>query len=617
MSTVAGRADAPLPDRCVHEWFAGRVSGTPDATALEFADRRLSYAELDARANRLAHLLRARGVRPDVPVAVCAQRSPEVVTALLAVLKAGGHYLPLDPEYPAERLAFMVADSGARLLLVEPELADRFAATGLELVAIEPQWSAVAGLPTTAPPSAARPDDLAYVMYTSGSTGRPKGVAVTHRNIMRLVHEADYADLDPGQVVLMLAPLSFDLSTFEVWGALCNGGRLAVLPQGTPTAASVERAVRRHGVTVALLSTGLFQHVVRTRPGALATVRQVLVAGDVAPPAEVRMLVEQGVEVVNGYGPTECTTFCCARRGVTLDETRGSIPIGRAITRTTTYVADEDGVTRVPDGEPGELLVGGPGVARGYLGRPALTAERFVPDPYGTVPGARLYRTGDLVTRDRDGVLHFHGRRDQQVKINGHRVELGEVEAALSNHPQIRAAVAAVRPTPAGDKQLVGYVVSDTLDRPGPPLREYLRERLPEYLVPTAWVRLAELPLNPNGKVDRTALPTPGADPADAPAAAPRTPVEQAVVEVWADLLAVTAIGVHDDFFELGGHSLLATEVIALLGERFPVELPVSAVFDAPTPALLAERVHEALAERVAQLSDAEVESMLSQVREP
>ncbi|MFJ6380971.1 amino acid adenylation domain-containing protein [Kitasatospora sp. NPDC092039] len=616
MSTVVGRADAPLPDRCVHEWFAGRASGTPDVTALEFGGRRLTYAELDSRANQLAHLLRARGVGPDAPVAVCAQRSPEVVTALLAVLKAGGHYLPLDPEYPPERLAFMVADSGARILLVEPGLADRFAATGLDRVAIEPDWSAAAGLPTTAPASGAVPDDLAYVMYTSGSTGRPKGVGVTHRNVLRLVHEADYADLDPGQVVLMLAPLSFDLSTFEIWGALCNGARLAVLPQGVPTAASIEEAVRRHAVSVALLSTGLFQHVVRTRPGALATVRQVLVAGDVAPPAEVRMLVEQGVEVVNGYGPTECTTFCAARRGVTLAETRGSVPIGRAITRTSLYVVAEDGVSLLPAGEPGELLVGGPGVARGYHGRPALTAERFVPDPYGTVPGARLYRTGDLVTEGPDGQLLFHGRRDQQVKINGHRIELGEVEAALSNHPEVRAAVAAVRPTPAGDKQLVGYVVSDTLDRPGRPLREYLGGLLPEYLVPTAWVRLPELPLNPNGKVDRAALPAPGDDSDRAPVTVARTPVERAVVEVWSELLSVAAIGVHDDFFELGGHSLLATEVVALLGERFPVELPVSAVFDARTPAQLAERLREAITERVEQLSDAEVESMLSQVIE-
>ncbi|MFJ6623661.1 amino acid adenylation domain-containing protein [Kitasatospora sp. NPDC091335] len=604
-----------LPDTPLHQRVAQHAAATPWAVALECAGERLTYAELDVRANQVAHLLGEHGVGPGDPVAVCAGRDIEVVVALLGVLKAGGYYVPLDPEYPAERLAFMAADSGARILLVQAEWVDRFdAVPGLRAVLIT-KGRMAPDLPVTAPPVAVRPDDLAYLMYTSGSTGRPKGVGITHRNVLRLVHEVDYADLDAGQVVLMLASLSFDASTFEIWAPLANGARLAVLPQGIPTGESIERAVRDHGVTLLMLTSGLFQHVVRTRPTALAGVRHVLVVGDVAPPAEVRALIELGVEVSNGYGPTECTTFSCVRRGITPAETGGSIPIGTAITNTTAYVVDDRGGL-TPPGAEGELLVGGPGVGRGYLGRPALTAERFVPDPFGTTPGGRLYRTGDLVARQEDGLFRFLGRRDQQVKILGHRVEPGEIEAALGNHPELAAAAVAVRLTAVGDKQLVGYVVPEGEAAPtGAQLRAYLRERLPDHLVPTAFVTLAGLPLTPNGKVDRAALPAPAAGGA-APEAVARTPLEEAVAAIWTELLGVHPIGVDDDFFELGGHSLLATQVATLLGDRFPVALPARAVFDEPTVARLAGRLQRAITEHVMQLSDAEVESMLSQVRE-
>ncbi|MFI8458177.1 amino acid adenylation domain-containing protein [Kitasatospora sp. NPDC085464] len=605
----------PLPDLSLHQRVAQHAAAAPQAVAVECAGERLTYAELDARANQVAHLLGEHGVGRGDPVAVCAGRDTEVVVALLGVLKAGGYYVPLDPEYPAERLAFMAADSGARILLVQPESAHRFdAVPGLHAVPMA-KGPVAPGRPTTPPPVATHPDDLAYLMYTSGSTGRPKGVGITHRNVMRLVHGVDYVDLDPGQVVLMLASLSFDASTFEIWGPLANGARLAVLPQGIPTGETIERAVRDHGVTLLMLTSGLFQHVVRTRPDALAPVRHVLVVGDVAPPAEVRALIELGVEVSNGYGPTECTTFSCVRRGVTPAETAGSIPIGAAITNTTAYVVDDRG-RRTPPGTEGELLIGGPGVGLGYLGRPALTAERFVPDPFGTTRGGRLYRTGDLVVRQDDGLFRFLGRRDQQVKILGHRVEPGEIEAALSNHPELAAAAVAVRPTAAGGKQLVGYVVPAGDAAPtGAQLRAYLGERLPDHLVPTAWVTLAALPLTPNGKVDRAALPDPAAG-GRGPVTAARTPLEESVAEIWTELLGVDPIDVHDDFFTLGGQSLLATQVVARLQERFPVALPVRAVFDAPTVERLAALVHRAITEHVEQLTDSEVELMLSQVRE-
>ncbi|MFE0461119.1 amino acid adenylation domain-containing protein [Kitasatospora sp. NPDC058965] len=468
--------------------------------------------------------------------------------------------------------------------------------------------------PTRAPGNTATGADLAYVMYTSGSTGRPKAVGVTHRNIHQLVRRGRFADLGADEVFLHVASLSFDAATFELWGALCNGARVAIVPAGIPSAAAVEAAVREHGVTLALLTAGLFQHVVRTRETAFATARRVLVGGDVLPPAESRVLLAQGVELSNVYGPTECTVFCAVRRGVTGAETLAAVPIGPPVPGATAAVLDERGEP-VPDGEYGELVVGGPVVAQGYLGRPALTAERFVPDPLAAEPGARRYRTGDLVRRDADGTLHFAGRADQQVKILGHRVELGEIEAALGTHPEVRSAVVAVHRTAAGDKQLVGHVaVTAALAEPvGPALRAYLRDRLPEYLVPTAWVRLDELPLTSNGKIDRAALPAP-APTGDYARPAPDGPVEQAVAEVWGELLGVDRIAADDDFFTLGGHSLLATQVVALLCERFPVELPVSAVFEHPTVAGLAAALVRALTDHVAQLSDTEVESMLTQV---
>ncbi|MFI9275600.1 amino acid adenylation domain-containing protein [Kitasatospora sp. NPDC052896] len=616
MSTSVGQATAPRPEWCVHELFAERAAAAPGSVALECGERRLSYGELDALSNQVAHLLRESGVGPGTAVAVCAVRGPGAVVALLAVLKAGGHYLPLDPEYPAERLAFMLADSAAGLVLVQPEFADHPGLAGRPAVLLEEGWPAAVGRPRSAPGAAVTAADLAYVMYTSGSTGRPKAVGVTHRNVYQLVREGRFADLGAGEVFLHLASLAFDAATFELWGALCNGARLAILPAGIPSAAAVEAAVREHGVTLVLLTAGLFQHVVRTRPLAFAPVRRVLVGGDVLPTAESRALLAQGVELSNVYGPTECTVFCCVRRGVTEAETRAGAPIGPPVPGATAAVLDERGEP-VAVGERGELVVGGPVVGLGYLGRPALTAERFVPDPLAAEPGARRYRTGDLVRQEADGTLHFVGRADQQVKILGHRVEPGEIEAALGNHPEVRAVVVTVHRTAAGDKQLVAHVaVTEALGTPvGPPLREYLRGRLPEYLVPTAWVRLDELPLSPNGKIDRAALPAP-APGADGTGPAPGNALEQAVAEVWSELLGIAGIAAGDDFFELGGHSLLATQVVALLRERFPVELPVSAVFEHPTVARLAAELTRVLTDHVAQLSDAEVESMLTQVSE-
>ncbi|WP_409181026.1 amino acid adenylation domain-containing protein [Amycolatopsis sp. VS8301801F10] len=598
-------ADVPLPDLCVHELFAQHAAAAPDAVAVRYGDERLSYGELDRLANRFAHSLRAQGIGPETPVALCMERGTTLLVAMLGILKAGGYYVPLDPAYPPERLAFMLGDSGATVAVTERALADRVQAAPTVVLADEADLS---GWPDTPPETKAAPDNLIYQMYTSGSTGLPKGVQVPHRGVVRLVHGSGFAEFGPGEVFLLLTSLCFDVSTFELWGALATGATLAVLPPGVPAAASIEEAVRRFGVTTVWLSSGLFGHVVDDRVTALAGVRHVIAGGDVVPPVQARRVIEElGAEMSNGYGPTECTTFACVHRGMTVADTAGPIPIGKPIANTHAYVADADGVPVAP-GERGELLLGGPGVARGYFRRPALTAERFVPDPAGG--GGRLYRTGDEVALRPDGAFAFFGRLDQQVKIRGFRVEPGEVEAALTAHPLVRSAVVVPYERDSDDRVLAAYVVAE---RPAAAeLREFLLARLPAHLVPSLWSWLDELPITPNGKVDRAALPEPEEAGSVKEFVAPRTPVEEAVAEVWRELLDLERVGVHDDFFaDLGGHSLLATRVVALLGERFPVELPVSVVFEASTVESLAAQVHRAVAEYVAGLSDVDVEHAL------
>jgi amino acid adenylation domain-containing protein len=597
-STPADRLTVPpptwpaLPEVCVTDLFAAQAAARPDAVAVECADSSMTYRDLDARANQLAWALREHGVGPDTPVAVCMERGIDVVVALLGVMKAGGCYLPLDPKYPDTRIEYILDDAGARVMLTQPEHAHRFAArAGLTTFRLGPAWSPVTGQPTGTPEVPLSPDNLAYITYTSGSTGRPKGVLVPHRGVVRLVHDPNYTTLDEDQALLLLSTLAFDVSTFELWGPLCNGGRLVVCPPGTPTANELEEILRRHGVTVLWLTSGLFNTMVDVRPQALAGVRQLLVGGEALSPPHVRKAIEHGVPVGNGYGPTEGTTFAAVHRMVSLLETRSSIPIGTPISQTYVQVVDDD-LNPVTFGVPGELLLGGPGVVRGYQGRPGLTAERFVPDPSGTRPGARLYRTGDIVRQDPDGTLHYIGRQDHQVKIRGHRVELGEVEVAICELPSVRTAAAAAYQGPDGVKQLVGYVV---LDADGPAdlarLGDLMRRQVPDFLVPTGWVRLDELPLNSNAKLDRAALPRPATATLAREFRAPRTPAERAVADIWAEVFGLPRVGRHDDFFDLGGHSLMILRIIALLRERHRIEVPVRSFLEHRTVEALAESI--------------------------
>jgi len=595
----------------VHRLFEEWAARAPERIAVVSAggEPALTYGELNARANRLARHLRTLGVGPETRVGVAVERSPEQVTAFLAVLKAGGAYVPMDLSDPLERLAAMDAAAEVELLLSEELLA-----ADAGTVAAQPAENL----------SGSDAGTLAYVMFTSGSTGRPKAVAVEHRGIVRLVRgargkdSAGFADFGPDQVVLQLAPTAFDASTLEIWGALLGGGRLVLAPGGVPSLDDLAALLERHGVTTLWLTAGLFHLVVEERIGTLRGLAQLLAGGDVlAPEAVNRVLAElPGVRLINGYGPTENTTFTCCyavREPVLPGDT---VPIGRPIAGTRVQLLDRR-QRPVPAGVAGELFAGGAGLARGYLGRPDLTAERFVPDALaGEIgePGARLYRTGDLArwrpAGSRGGVLEFLGRADRQVKIRGFRVEPGEVETVLAGHPEVARAAVLVLGDTADDRRLVACVVAARAkDDLAPALRSWLAERLPAWLVPSVAL-VAELPLTANGKVDRAALAllvaeregaedtgagSPLSPSAALPARAhPLDPAEELLAGILAEVLGVERVGLHDDFFALGGHSLLATRAVSRIVDALQVELPLSGFFATPTVAGLAERLRTA-----------------------
>ena len=593
--------------------FVEQASRAPAAVALVSDEGETTWGELERRSLLVARRLRALGVGLEERVAVAADRSPDLIAALLGILRAGGAYLPLDPTSPPERLAWMLEDAGARWLLADRRLPEALPPEALRpgLRVLFLDEAIREGAPDSPLPEVP-PEALAYVMYTSGSTGTPKGVAVTHRNVVRLVRGADYADLGPGQVWLQAAPVSFDASTLEIWAPLLNGGRLALLPAGRASLDDLARAIASHGVTSLWLTAGLFHQMVDERLEGLRPLRQLLAGGDVVSPDPARRVVEAlpDLALIDGYGPTEGTTFTCCYR-VTGAEPAGSpLPVGRPIANTRAFVLDDD-LRMVPAGVAGELFAGGDGLARGYLGRPDLTAERFVPDPFSGQPGERLYQTGDRARWRSDGTVELLGRLDGQVKIRGFRVETGEVESVLARHPAVRQAAVVARDG-AGGKALTAYV---TLSEPLPPaaLQSFLRERLPEPMIPAAWAVLDELPLTPNGKVDRRALPAPEASRPDRERREPRTPLERDVVEVCTEVLGREEISLDDNFFALGGHSLLATQLMARLGDRLRMELPLSLVFDAKDLGDLAERI---TAKELGQIDKDEMDSLLDEIQD-
>jgi amino acid adenylation domain-containing protein/non-ribosomal peptide synthase protein (TIGR01720 family) len=567
------------PEDLVHALFAEQARARPDAPALVFEGAVTTYGELAARAGRLARRLRALGVGGESRVGVCLERSPELIVALLGVLTAGGAYVPLDPAQPPQRRLALLRECGASVLLTRGALADGFDGFAGTVLALD--GGEVSGPVETAEgePPPVTPDHLAYVIFTSGSTGTPKGVAVPHRAVVRLVRDAGYADLGPREVFLQLAPASFDASTFEIWGCLCNGGRLVIVPPELPSLAALGDVVRREGVTTLWLTAGLFHSlvdaIVDDRLESFAGVRQLLAGGDVLSPTHVRRALAAlpGVRLIDGYGPTECTTFACCHPMTALTPPLPppvTVPVGRPIANTRAYVVDA-GLGLVAIGVAGELLLGGDGLARGYQGDPALTAARFVPDPTGGARGGRLYRTGDRARWRPDGRLELLGRSDQQVKIRGFRVEPAEIEAALAAHPALAEAAVVVAGTEAHDRRLVAFAVPRPGGRRPEPaeLREWLKGRLPRFMVPAAVALVDALPLTPHGKLDRRALmeraAAVGREVAEGAGTPPRSDLECRLVEIWTDLLRVP-VGVHDNFFERGGDSLLALQMVSRAG---------------------------------------------------
>jgi amino acid adenylation domain-containing protein len=581
--TLGHGRETPYPAQdSIPSAFASVVGRNVTGTAVERGTRRLTYGALDAWSNAVASALAARGVAPEEVVAISGERTPEAIASLLGILKAGGAYLVLDPALPLQRVTHMLRDAGARLVLVQ-EGSQLALPEGVEAMPV-PAPAAASG-PVTCP---AGPRSLAYLCYTSGSTGEPKAVEIEHRSALRLVLGADYCDLASGERILQTGSLGFDASTFEIWGALLNGGTLVQPESERPTLHDYERAIERHGVTTAWFTAGLFRHLVDAHPGALARVRQVLVGGDTVSPDHALRLLDAAPDcrLINGYGPTENTTFsvCGPLDRATLLE--GTAPIGRPIANATAYILD-DRLRPVPLGVEGDLHVGGHGVARGYRGRPEATAAAFLPDPFGRDPEARMYRTGDRARFRSDGRIEFLGRRDGQVKIRGFRVETGEIEAVLRQHAAIRDAVVVARREDGAVRSLAAAVIPAGSAVPLPAdLHGYLAGRLPDYMIPADFLAVPEFPLNTSGKIDRhaiLALCDAGAAEPTPDRALPRTHGEQVLFRLWRELLKRNDFGIDDDFFAVGGDSLLVMQLSFRIREETGLELTNFDVFAHPT----------------------------------
>lgn len=579
-------------EHTVHELFARQAARTPKNIAVTFEGSSLTYEELNTRANRLAHYLMKLGIGPEVRAGICVDRSLDAVVGILGILKAGGTYLPLDPNYPPERLSFMLEDSRAPVLLTQAKLKAGLPAKGSTLVLMDEDWPLILKESDADPKVKTCPGNACHVIYTSGSTGRPKGVLATHANVARLMSQTwPWFSFSEKDVWTFFHSYAFDFSVWEIWGALLYGGRVVVVPHLVSRSPEefLELLVRER-VTVLSQTPSGFKQLIQVREAGgerpALSLRVVVFGGEALEFQSLRSWLDREPEVrfVNMYGPAETTvhaTYHQVTAGEIRDrETRSRI--GRAIPDLSLHVLDEE-MQLVPNGVHGEIHIGGHGLARGYLDRPDLTAERFLPDPYSSTPGARLYRTGDQGSRRQDGCLEYFGRLDLQVKIRGFRIELGEIESLLAEYPGVRQAVVIVREDVPGDRKLVAYFVAAE-DVTASLLRDRLQERVPDYMVPSAFVMLEAMPLTPNQKIDRRALPAPSASRSeDENYVAPRNPIEEALAVIWSEKLGLARVGVEDNFFSLGGHSLLATQIMMRTRETFHVDVPLRTLFESPT----------------------------------
>ncbi|MBC8030243.1 MAG: amino acid adenylation domain-containing protein [Pyrinomonadaceae bacterium] len=578
-------------EACVNELFADQVARTPDEIAVEYGNDHLTFQELNRRANQLAHYLLKLGVGPDVPVGVRMERSLDMMVALVGIVKAGGAYLPLDLSYPESRIAFMLADAQAPVLLTQKGLMDNLPENGAQVFCLDERREILAEESEENPANVAGPDNLIYIIYTSGSTGVPKGVSIPHRAVTRLVLNTDYVQLRPSDRIAQVSNASFDAATFEIWGAFLTGARLVGIDKDlalSPKRFAAE--LRKKQISMMFLTTALFNQIAKDVPDAFSSLRQLMFGGEAVDPRWVREVLAKGApeRLLHVYGPTETTTFATWQLVESVAPAAVTIPIGRPIANTRTYILNRH-LKPVPVGVKGELFIGGDGLAREYLNRAELTKEKFIADPFNR--GSYIYRTGDIARYLPNGAIEFVGRVDHQVKIRGFRIELGEIESALSENAGVQEAVVTAHDW-SGDRRLVAYVVSAVQSSPTTAeLRNFLQQKLPDYMVPSAFVMLERFPLTPNGKVNREALPAPESSRTELEKtfAPPQDELELKLARIWEKVLAVGPIGIDENFFELGGHSLLAVRLFAQLEKSFGKNLPLATLFQAPTVRLLAQ----------------------------
>ncbi|MES1023040.1 amino acid adenylation domain-containing protein [Gloeocapsa sp. BRSZ] len=571
---------------CLHQLFEAQVRQQPQAIAVRSANRQFTYHELNQGSNQLARYLQKLGIKTEMPVGICLEQTTEIIAAMLAILKVGGAYVPIDPSSPPERLRFLLEDAQVSVILTQRNLV-AIETIKTRVIYLEQEWSAIAQESEENLDTPGNAEQLAYIIYTSGSTGTPKGVMIPHRAVNRLVCQANYVQIQPGDRIAQVANIAFDAATFEIWGALLNGAELVGIERETTLSPTeLKSAVQQQQINIMFLTTALFNQTASQIPDAFQSLKYLLFGGEMANPGFVSTVLQHGKpqHLIHVYGPTENTTFSTWYEVQEVPEAT-TIPIGRAIANTQVYVLDAH-LNLVPAGIHGEIYLGGDGLAQGYLNRPELTAEKFIANPFGY---GNLYRTGDRACYRSDGNIEFLGRSDAQVKIRGFRVELGEIEAVLAQHPSVKTAVVNVREL-AGDRQLIAYFIPTATVVSDRELRSFLKTQLPAYMLPAMFVPLKTLPLTTNGKVDRQALPLPTTEP-ETIVVAPSTSIEKSLVDLWCQLLGRKQVGIHDNFFELGGHSLLATQLISRIRDRFQVEVALRSLFETPTIAQIAQKI--------------------------